>query len=371
MIKVVHSSDLHLTSGEDRQYGLEVLRELVGQANAKEAGFLLFCGDLFDSFDDLRRGPLVNSVRQELELLRAGCRALYIPGNHEELGRGPEDKLSNYDFGRLELALDPASPFGGKLVQVPGAEFVCVPHAADYAAYREWKLPPKKPGCARVVLLHGTSSAVYRGPDPEEKGAGVIPDALFSWLRADYAALGHVHAARETEEGGCAVVYPGSARVWRRAEAGPRKAVYFEIEEGKIGPRQDLALSSAGEYRCFTLPLDPDATVPGAELEALLEKCSRPYKDYIAVRFSGLVEDANAFAAMKKTVESLVLAKSPRRFEILPDEVQTYGGLAGNELAKEFLEKLDARKPPEGSPEQARWLAARRQGLAVLAGELE
>ena len=371
MTKVVHSADLHLTSGDDRGYCLEVLRELVSLANAEEADFLLLCGDLFDSFDDIRRGTLLTSVRRELEGLREGCRALYIPGNHEELGRGPADKLSNYDFGRLELCCDPASPFGGKVVECPDAEFICVPHAADYSGYRDWKLGPKKPGVVRVLLMHGTNSSVYRGPDPEEKGSAVIPDGLFSWLGADYAALGHVHAARETALGGCAAVYPGSSRVWRRSEEGPRKAVAFDIADGKIGPRRDLPLKSAGEFRLFTLPLNPDATVPKGAIESLLDSLAEPFRDHVAVRFSGLVEDANALAEMKNAVEDLVLARSPRRFEFLPDSVETYGGLAENELAKEFLRRLDARKPAEGSPELPRSLAARRQGLAALAGELE
>ena len=91
----------------------------------------------------------------------------------------------------------------------------------------------------------------------------------------------------------------------------------------------------------------------------------------MAVRFCGLVENFNALAAVKATVESLVRAKSPRKFELLPDDVQTYGGLAQNELAGQFLERLDARRPAEGSPEMAAWLAARREGLAVMFGDLE
>ena len=137
MIKVIHSADLHLSGGEDREYGLAVLRELVGHANKEQADFLLFCGDLFDSFKDLRGPTLLDAARIELQMLRAKCRALYIPGNHEALGMGKSDKLSNFNFGRLELCADPASPFGGKIIDAGEAEFVCVPHAADYSSYRK------------------------------------------------------------------------------------------------------------------------------------------------------------------------------------------------------------------------------------------
>jgi len=371
MLKIIHASDLHLSSGEDKEYGLEVLRELVALANAKQADFLLLAGDLFDSFKDLKDNSLLSSVRAEAELLRKDCRALYIPGNHEELGRGPKDKLSNVDFGRLELMADEASAFGGKTVETPDAEFICVPHSADYSGYRKWALPAKTPGRARLLLLHGTSSAVYRGPDSEEQQAGVIPDSLFSWLEVDYAALGHVHSARETLIGGALAVYCGSARVWRKWEDGPRKAVYFETGGGKIGVRENLVLEAAGEYRYFTLPVNPDSSIPPAAMQELLDKCQTPYKDYIVVRFCGLVEDARALAEMRTVVESVLKAKNPRKLEILSDQVESYGGLAENGLAKQFLEKLDARKPPAGSPELPLWLAARQQGLAALAGDLE
>ncbi|HNW44440.1 MAG TPA: metallophosphoesterase [Elusimicrobiales bacterium] len=371
MLRIIHAADLHLSSGPDKEYGLEVLRELIGLANARQADFLLLCGDIFDSFKDLKDISLLNALRVETQLLRKDCRALYIPGNHEALGLGPRDKLSNIKFSRLELAVDEASPFGGITVETPDAEFICVPHAADYSGYRKWDLPAKAPGRARVLLMHGTSSAVYRGPDQEEQQAGIIPDSLFAWTEADYAALGHVHSARETLIGGTAAVYCGSARVWRKWEEGPRKAVYFEIEGGKIGPREDLPLKAAGEFRSFTLPVDPDSSVPPAAMQDLLDKCRAPYRDYLLLNFSGLVEDANALAELKLVVESVVKAKNPRKLEIVSGEVESYGGLAGNGLAKEFLEQLDARRPPEGSPEMPVWLAARQQGLAALAGDLE
>ncbi|MEI7529580.1 MAG: metallophosphoesterase [Elusimicrobiota bacterium] len=368
MLRVLHASDLHLNTGADKQYGLEVLRELIGLANSRQADFLLLAGDLFDSFRDLKDNALLAAVRLEMQALRKECRALYIPGNHEDLGRGHKDKLSNFNFGRLELMADAASSFGGKTAETPDAEFVCVPHAADYSGYRGWQLPAKTPGRARVLLMHGANSAVYRGPDQEEQLAGVIPDSLFAWLEADYAALGHVHAARETLIGGALAVYCGSARVWRKWEEGPRKAVYFEIDGGKIGPRQDLTLGSAGEFRFFTLPVNPDSSIAPAAMQALLDQCPAPYKDYLVVKFSGLVEDANALAEVKKVVETVIGAKNPRRLEVLSDDVENCGGLAENALARQFLEKLDARRPPEGSPGMPLWLAARRLGLAALAG---
>ena len=371
MLKVLHTSDLHLSAGEDRDYALAVLREIVSLANSKQADFLLVCGDLFDAFKDIKDSALLNSALGELRLLRKDCRALYIPGNHENLGRGSKEKLSNFDLGRLELAADCGCGFGGGVVTVPDAEFICVPYAADYSGYRNWKLPAKTQGRARLLLMHGTSSAVYRGPDQEEQQGGIIPDSLLAWVEADYAALGHVHSRGETLIASTLAAYCGSARVWRRGESGPRKAVFFETEGGKIGPRQELPLRAAGEYRHFTLPLNPDCSIAPAAMRELLEKYPAPLRDYIAVSFSGLVEDANALPEVKKVIEDVLRAKNPRRLEIFSDQVETYGGFAENGLAKEFLDKLDSCRPAEGAADMPLWLAARRQGLAALAGELE
>lgn len=366
MLKLLHAADLHLSSGPEREYGLEVLRELINLANSKQADLLLFCGDLFDSFKDIQDSKLLGAVRDEAQKLHKNCRILYIPGNHESLGMGEKDKLSNFNFGRVELMADPASVFGGRTLELPAADIICVPHAQDYAGYRKWPLPPKREGTARVLMMHGTSSAVYRGPDPEEGSAGVIPDSLFDWLEADYAALGHVHSARESRIGGALAVYCGSARIWRRREEGPRKAVYFEIKDGEVGGKEDLLLQSAGQCRVFTLPLDPDAGVPPAAMRGLLEKLSSPERDYVVVSLSGLVEDANALSATERALDDVLRAKNPRRLEILSGEVENYGGAASNELAKQFLSRLDAARPPAGSPETELWFAARRQGLAAL-----
>jgi DNA repair exonuclease SbcCD nuclease subunit len=366
MLKILHISDLHLSAGEGKEYGLSVLREVVSLANSKQADFLLVAGDLFDSFNEIKDNSLLNAVKAEAEKLGKTCRALYIPGNHEFLGQGPRDKLSNFNFGRIELMTDAASAFGGKFLETAEAEFVCVPHGADFSGYRKWVVPAKTAGRARVLLMHGTNSAVYCGPDPEEAKAGIIPDSLFAGLDADYAALGHVHSGRATQMGGALAVYCGSARVWRRGEEGPRRAVFFKIENGRVSGKEDLVLRSAGEYKLFSLPVDPDASVPRFALAELLKNCESPEMDHIEIRFTGFVEDANALEGTKKMLETALGAKKPRKLEIMEKDVNSYGGLASNGLAKQFLAKLEAQKPPPGSPETAVWLAARRQGLAVL-----
>jgi DNA repair protein SbcD/Mre11 len=369
MLKVLHAADLHLTAGGDREYSLSVLRALVAAANARGADFLLLCGDLFDTFRDAADHDLLAEVREILGVLRQDCRVLYIPGNHEALGRGAGESLAKFDLGRLELCCDAASPWGGRLVEAGEAQFLCVPHAADYTGFRSWNIPAKPAGAARVLLMHGLNSAVYSGPDPEEEKAALIPDSLLSWAEADYAALGHVHCAGEALIGGRPAAYPGSARVWRAGETGPRKALYFEIAGGLVGPRQDAVLAEAGQYREFELPLDPDASVPAAAMRRLLEACPDISRDYVRVEFRGFVDNANDAEDARRLVENALRARLPRRLETDLSGLRVLGGLAANALAREFLEKLDLLRPPAGEAAEAEWAAARRLGLEALAAE--
>ncbi|MBO4556442.1 MAG: metallophosphoesterase, partial [Elusimicrobiales bacterium] len=87
MPKILHVADLHLKKdGEDREYGLSVLREIIDIAVNKQITHILICGDLFDSFSDFADTVLQEDVKNCFEKLPAGCNAYYITGNHELLG---------------------------------------------------------------------------------------------------------------------------------------------------------------------------------------------------------------------------------------------------------------------------------------------
>src|SRR5210317_291349 len=98
MITIIHCADLHLENGEDREYSLSVLEEILMIAENKKADYLLICGDLFNSFDDAE--ALRNEFRSYLSILPESCKTLFLPGNHDELRKGNRS-LSSLDFGKI------------------------------------------------------------------------------------------------------------------------------------------------------------------------------------------------------------------------------------------------------------------------------
>ena len=101
----------------------------------------------------------------------------------------------------------------------------------------------------------------------------LTPD-LFQRAGADYAALGHIHSARTirlrstspdapVQTSALVLSYPGSARVCRRGETGPRSANMIEVGEN-IRETQ-LVLKSAGQYREILLDVGLDGAIPNIE----------------------------------------------------------------------------------------------------------
>ena len=94
MIKMIQCADLHLTSGEERGYSLSVLDEVLTITEQERAEYLLICGDLFDSFDDAVN--LRAEFRSRIEAINSLCRIIFLPGNHEDLGKGNRSSRGLY-----------------------------------------------------------------------------------------------------------------------------------------------------------------------------------------------------------------------------------------------------------------------------------
>ncbi len=87
-MKLIHCADLHISKSE-REYSLNVFKEILEIANREHADFLLICGDLFDSYNDAE--ALRIEVREYLSILHAECKVYFAPGNHEELQKKNRD----------------------------------------------------------------------------------------------------------------------------------------------------------------------------------------------------------------------------------------------------------------------------------------
>ncbi|KAF0124652.1 MAG: DNA repair exonuclease [Elusimicrobia bacterium] len=379
MAKIIHTADLHLATGDDKDYGLSVLDEIIGLCGAERADALVISGDLFDSFADF--SALRREVCARLEpLVKAGCEVVYIPGNHESLGDRPDQggiarnrcrehcdrpDLSKYDLKPLRFQAE--LPFS--LLELKGVEFLCVPHAASYDNYRDWAVPAKKAGAVRVALAHALNSTIFTGPDPEDQSrAGIIDDNFFTRFAVDYAALGHVHAGRQQLLGGALACYPGSPRVWRAhsREAGQKTVRLVDTAGSPVNIRR-LELKSAGQYREYALPLGPDSLVPERPVSKLILELEKP--DLVTVRLSGFVDDEKAARAAADALRER-LAPMVRRAAVELD-TRVAAEISANSLAKAFLEGMEAARPSDGDEAaMSKWLLARQYGLEELAGRL-
>jgi len=359
MTRIIHAADLHLREAE-KDYCFAVLDELLSLAKNEKADYLLFCGDLFDSFADLK--ALKDVFRAKVEALK-GCAVIYLPGNHEELRRGTSDNLAAYDLGPVTKCLN--KPYS--IINGSDVEFICVPHQESYAGYRDWGVPAKVAGKARVLLLHGTDSSVYCGPEAEESKGGIIDEDMFSVVKADYAAMGHIHGKAQKRINGCLICYSGSAGVWRAGETGPRGVFVLEAAGGAVREIEFKEIKSAGEYRFVSSPLGLDGGADLAELKGQAREWGK--QDFVEVGFSGFVEDENAVAGAEEAVRAAFGSKV-RRLDIVRGEIVVAAGIAAHPAAKSFIEKWRARKPQDAAREKT-WLLARAIGLKAIAEALK
>lgn len=287
-LRLFHSADLHLSRAE-RDYGFAVLEELVYHCRRLQAHAWLLSGDVFDSHEDAL--ALAGDFHDYLREL-SGVPVLMIPGNHELSGGRQPAALAPLAQGadaafRLLLQV----PYALERPQELDAEFLAVPFQRSYGEYPDWHVPPRERRW-RVGLLHGVVNGMtYTGQSEEEEHA-VIDGDLFSRLGLHYAALGHIHARGEAPHGACLAHYPGSQRVWRRGEEGPRQATLAVLDD--TGVRSEpVPLQAAGVYRVVHVPLDERAAPLGHEspeaLLAALEQGHGP-QDWLRVELSGFVE---------------------------------------------------------------------------------
>lgn len=355
-MRFLHAADLHLSVSE-KDYSLGVLDEILGIAAREKCGALLLAGDVFDSCPDME--SLRGEFRNRLETLPAECRVFFIPGNHEEL-RGGKKSVDALDFGRALTVT--ALPFQLDVLS-PEAELLSLRFRRDYSDYRDWKVPPKKKPL-RILLAHGiVPGVVYTGPE-EDSPAGVIDPDLFAFFEIDLAALGHIHAGSVSRFGDAVAAYPGSARVWREGETGPRQVFLGSTEA--IPPRLEaVTLASAGRF----FPLTVAAGLDGRP--RLPENSAKPGKaDWVRLEISGVVEDEKpVLESMRKIAAEL--EKSCRRVTTDAGNLEVLAGISYHPLAREFLKRWETLAADADPDEAAALLLARWKGLSALKNVLE
>lgn len=341
-MRLLHAADLHI-SVRDAEYSLSVLDELLELARSRAADVLILAGDTFDSAPDLRE------MREPVRARLAGDRSfrvVAVAGNHESL-RDDGTGSRALDFGADHYASRETL-----VVNEAGAEFVLVPFA-DPDLQRGFPGLAEAGALPRIAVCHG--SWLPASGFPNEAEDSVLDPALFSAIGCSYVALGHIHLKQQFADP--LAVYPGSARVWREGELGPRTAVEADISEsGKVVTREH-SLVSAGEFR--VLEVDPSES-PGSDAPAALGPA-----DWVMIRPVGLAESdaevSSAIDAWKTVLSSRVRRLSEDRSAVL-----VYSDLRDHPVTERFLAELERAARHHDSALVAR---ARAVGLAAIAGQ--
>lgn len=352
-MRFIHTADLHLAASA-KEYSLAVLADIGSIAVREKAEAIVFAGDIFDSFADAY--TLRAEFARWADELPAAIQVIALPGNHEELNRGM-NSLSALSFG-TRVRLMTTLPL--EIVTLGDTEFLCIPFQQGYLDPGSMAVPPQT-APSRVAVMHGTIAGMaYTGEGPEEEQNSFIDPSVFGRLHVCYAALGHLHASRDKRVGETLIVYPGSARVWRKGERGPRTVSVVDVRGGAAQHRL-VPVSAAGEYRSYRIPLSLDGQC------APLDRLANPWgqADMVSLVLTGIVDDEHAVSAVEEDLRSRYAGRV-RSLEVR-SEVEPVAGIAGHPAAGRFLTLLAAQ---EGTAPAEVIERARMLGLTAIAGRM-
>lgn len=351
-MRFIHTADLHLAV-EAKEYSLTVLAEIGSVAAREKATAIVFAGDTFDSFPDAYQ--LRGDFARWADGLPAGMDVLVLPGNHEELGRG-SNTLNALSFG-ARVRLVTALPF--ECITIADTEFVLFPFRSGYLDPTSLQLPPRV-APSRVAVMHGTVAGMaFTGDNSEEEENSLIDPSMFGRMHVNYAALGHLHGARDMREGATLIAYPGSARVWRKGERGPRGVCLVETGPGATTMRR-ITIASAGEYREYRCAVALDGRT--ADIDPIAAEWSA--SDMVILTLTGIVDDEHAVVDLQETLRSAYAGRV--RVLDVRNDVRPVAGIAAHPAASKFLALLDA----EAGKDPALVERARILGLEAIASRM-
>lgn len=334
MEKILHTSDLHIQSTQDKEnYSLHAWKSILNLAIQESISCILLAGDVFNSYQDLEltRKEFLDCIR----LTGFKGKIYAIPGNHEYIKIPTPNSLSTFDLRPVEWILgEPFTVFHPS----DSWELVAIPYKINYGNYIEWNIPSKLK--TRIVMAHGLipEAKVYTGPS-EEEGDHIIEWDLIRQMDPDYVALGHIHKKTNLSNLNIQGGYPGSPLVWRAGEEGPRMVEIITIHKNNKIDVQSLELKDVGQYRKVTISVSSDSEISKKANETFSNANYSPM-DFIDLEFMGVTEKETEFNNIinefKKNWE-----KKFRKIEINNEKMIFMDGILSNSLVQTFLEKIE------------------------------
>lgn len=369
MKTILHCADLHLSASDEKtkKYCLCVLDEILEHVKNKKADFLIFAGDVFNTYKDVAEMKV--DFRSRIKSVPDSCEVIFVVGNHEYLYSGIKNpKISTNDLGIASANIIEYSndrPF--TLLKREGLEFFAIPHNKEYSSYINWVIPEKEN--YRICIAHAQVSGLhFEGINEEsEENTSFIDQDVFNRVKADYITMGHIHSAGTHILG--KLSYSGSARVYRSGECGERKVDVILIDEKakNIKSVTPVIIKSAGQYRPYELPLDLDGGC------AALDEISKAWgaNDSVEIMLEGVVDNENEAAKLESLIESK-FGTILRVLSINRENVFAVDGISSHPIAKKFIELWKQAKPDEKDKDATKaWLKARQMGLTAIKTAME
>jgi DNA repair exonuclease SbcCD nuclease subunit len=246
--RFVHAADLHLDTPfamigrvapeiaqRLRDASLVAFDALVRMAIEREAAFVIFAGDVYDSAD--------RSVRAQLRFLRGveklGERQIPVfmaHGNHDPLDgwpAAPRLPRNLIVFGSEAVETHTIRIAGEARAQVYGISY----GRRDVTENLALRFRRRDQPGVHIGVLHCNA-----GSQPEYAAYSPCTVADLSAAGMDYWALGHIHQHQRLLEGRPWIVYPGSLQAGKSSEIGPRGAVVVEVSGNGVAGVEFVAL---------------------------------------------------------------------------------------------------------------------------------
>ncbi len=337
MLKILHTSDLHLC--EDREERWEALVELVRIGTKENIDVMAISGDLFN--EDVDADLLRPRLR---EVLGGGdFETLILPGNHDR--NSYRDGLFFGKRVRVIYNLDEPVEIGD--VRFWGMPFEPL-HTEEIAMrLRNWrnKLDDEK---THILMYHGEllDSFFSRQDLGDEGYERYMPLKLsyFKDIKVNYVLAGHFHSnfgVWEMENGGY-FVYPGSPVPVTRREKGCRKFNMFTAGE----PPREMTLDTF-HYEEVIIDLDPfDTRRPLSVISQYLDNLHPAAKVILCVR--GFINGEAQGMNEQEFVKEIKRMAESRCIGEMVFEFRDVSTILESDLFLMFMERLEKSEfPPE------------------------
>ena len=200
LLKILHTSDVHIGSDTYPREALEGLEKVLSMADSLAVDALLIAGDLFD------RATVPNKTVQYVfsSLSSLKCPVVVLPGNHDTLLTSDSFEQASGQSG-VNVIRDPAGEmltFKGLTLSVWGRPVY--QHVPSFHPIGQ--LPARPDKGWYIAIGHGI---VLDSSSFEDRGSPISHEELAK-ADCDYIALGHTHVFRDVTKGKASAFYSGA-----------------------------------------------------------------------------------------------------------------------------------------------------------------